>query len=573
MKRLLKWIIPLLLVVLIITSAFWYMLVYDRSTVQDFLNAQARNSAKDGHFDTATWFYNLSYKLSDKNQNVAIELAEIYKSAGNYTKAESTLTTAIANGGSSDLYIALCKTFIEQDKLLDAVTMLENITDTAVKAELDAQRPAAPTVDQAPGFYSEYITLNFTSEGGDLYITTDGEYPSTASQPSNGTITLDGGETKIYALCVAENGLVSPISIFNYTIGGVVENVTLADPAMDALVRSQLSFGENTQISTKDLWTIKELTVPAGVTSLADLKHFIYLEKLTIDGINLSDLSTLAGMTKLQELTITNGSISSSLSVLSNLTELNRLTISGCGLSSLADITKLPAITHLNLSNNAISDISTLANMSTLEQVNLSDNAVKDPTPLAGLGNLNELNLSNNILSSISALGSCTALTTLDVSGNGLNDIGPVGKLVNLVSLAANNNTLTNVDALAACTKLEKLNISHNGIASLAGLSGITSLKELDFSYNKVTSIPNFGDGSALVRIVGDYNQITDISALGSLYNLNYVFLDYNPDLSDVSALISCSRLAQLNVFGTQVSTASVTPLIDMNVLVNYDPT
>jgi len=39
MKRIMKWVFPLLLVALLIGSAGWYMFVYDRSTVQDFLNA------------------------------------------------------------------------------------------------------------------------------------------------------------------------------------------------------------------------------------------------------------------------------------------------------------------------------------------------------------------------------------------------------------------------------------------------------------------------------------------------------------------------------------------------------
>ncbi len=573
MKRLMKWIIPLLLVVLIITSAFWYMLVYDRSTVQDFLNAQARNSAKDGHFDTATWFYNLSYKLSDQDQNVAIELAEIYKSAGNYTKAEATLTNAIADGGTAELYLALCKTFVEQDKLLDAVTMLENIADPDIKAELDAQRPAAPTVDQEPGFYSEYITLNFSYQSGSLYVSTDGDYPSTATGPSSGSVTLEGGETKIYALCVADNGLVSPISIFNYTIGGVIEDVTLADPALDALVRSKLSYGENNVITTKDLWSITELELPAEVTTVEDLKYFIYLEKLTMDGLNLPDLSALSGMTKLQELSITNCSISSSLSPLNKLSSLTRLTLSGSSISTLAEITALPALTYLDLSDNAIGDISTLANMTALEEVNLAQNAITNPAPLSGLANLKKLDLSSNKLSSISALSSCTALTDLDVSGSGLTDLSPVGKLTALHSLRAHHNALTNVDALSACTALEEVDVSHNQITSLGGLSGIDTLRELDFSYNLVTSIPNLGEGSELVKIVGDNNQVTDISALAGSSFLNYVFLDYNPDLSDISALTSCGVLVQVNAFGTQVTSESVAPLLDMNVIVNYDPT
>ena len=573
MKRVMKWIIPLLLVGLLISSAVWYMLVYDRSTVQDFLNAQARNSAKNGHFSTATWFYNLSYQLSDKNQDVAIELADIYRSAGNYTKAEYTLTNAIAKGASADLYVALSQTFVEQDKLLDAVTMLDSIPDAAIKAELDAMRPAAPTVDLAPGFYSEYVTANISGSGGALYVTTDGRYPSTAAQPSSGVVALEGGETKVYAISVAENGLVSPISIFNYTIGGVIEDVTLADPAMDALVRSQLSLSADAVISTKDLWTITELTVPAEVTTLEDLRYFVTLEKLTIEGRSIADLGMLAGMGQMKELTIRNCILSAPLSVLENMKSLEKLTISGSGLSSLDDLAGLTSLVALDLSDNAIGDLSRLSGLTGLEELYLSGNAVKDLTPLSGMTVLSVLDVSRNALTSIAPVASCTRLNKLYLNGNAVSDISPAGQLLSLTDLSAANNALTNLNGLSGCTSLSKLDVSNNQITTLEGISGISSLTELSFANNQVTSIPDLGSESLLVRIVGDYNKLTDISALGGMPNLNDVFLDYNAELTDVSTLTSCPLISQVNVYGTGVAVDSLTGLIDMGVVVNYDPT
>ena len=85
MKKIVKWILPLLLICALIASAVWYMFVYDRDTVQDFLISRARICAQRGDFEGATRFYDLSYQLSEQDQNVAIELADIYRSAGNYT--------------------------------------------------------------------------------------------------------------------------------------------------------------------------------------------------------------------------------------------------------------------------------------------------------------------------------------------------------------------------------------------------------------------------------------------------------------------------------------------------------
>jgi hypothetical protein len=244
MKKIVKRIIPFLLIVALIASAVWYIFVYDRETVRDFLMAQARSCAQNGHFEAATWFYDISYEFAGEDENVAVDLAQIYKDSGNYTKAERTLVSAIADGATSELYIALCQTYVEQDKLLDAVNMLDKVADPAIKAELDALRPAAPQPDFAPGFYSQYISLNFTAAGGTLYVSTDGQYPSTADTPCVTPVALEGGETKIYAITVGSNGLVSPLSILSYTVGGVIEAVEFADAYIEELIKDQLMFGE-----------------------------------------------------------------------------------------------------------------------------------------------------------------------------------------------------------------------------------------------------------------------------------------------------------------------------------------
>ena len=115
MNKIVKRIFAFLLICMLIASAVWYMFVYDRDTVRDLLSNMARSCAQHGNYDGATWFYDLSYQISDQDQNVAIELAEIYKSVDNYTKAEFTLANAIADGGNAELYKALCKTYVEQD--------------------------------------------------------------------------------------------------------------------------------------------------------------------------------------------------------------------------------------------------------------------------------------------------------------------------------------------------------------------------------------------------------------------------------------------------------------------------
>lgn len=573
MKKIVKRIIPLLLIVALIASACWYIFVYDRDTVRDFLMAQARSCAQNGHFEAATWCYDISYEFAGEDENVAIDLAQIYKDSGNYTKAEYTLVSAIADGATAELYIALCQTYVEQDKLLDAVNMLDKVADPAIKAELDALRPAAPQADFAPGFYSQYISLNFTHEGGTLYVSTDGEYPSTADTPCVTPVALEGGETKIYAVTVADNGLVSPLSILSYTVGGVIEEVEFTDAYIEELVVQQLMFGQYTTIYSNDLWSITELTVPAEATELSDLRHLLYLEKLSLRDHQIADLSFLEGMNHLKSLDLSGCAIAADLSILGTLPALEELTMEGCSISSLAFLEGAPSLKKLDLSRNAVGSLSVLAAIPTLRELDLSDNAVADPGPLAGLTELTSVDLSENVLTTVAPLGSCTKLTSLDVSENKLTDIAAVRSLTALTSFRAEKNQIADCTPLAVCTELRTLDVSNNLITDITSFSSLTKLTELDFSYNQAAALPELPASAALVTIDGSYNQLTTLEQLDKLDALNYVYMDYNAEVSKIAFLADNPNMVQINVYGTKVPSSQANKCIDRSIIVNYDPT
>ena len=159
MKKALKIIVPLLLAIAVICSMLWYFLVYDRAFTKDMLLWSARTLEQDGKHELAAWLYNITYQQASYEDDIAIELANQYKTIGNYTKAEYTIAEAIATKPTAELYIALCNLYVQQDKLLDAVALLDTIANPQIKAELDAIRPSAPILTPEPGFYSQYITV------------------------------------------------------------------------------------------------------------------------------------------------------------------------------------------------------------------------------------------------------------------------------------------------------------------------------------------------------------------------------------------------------------------------------
>lgn len=570
MNKAIRIILPIFLALVILLCTAWYLFVYDRPFTIDVLLSCARYSESQGNHEVATWLYNLAYSQASDNDSIAIELADQYKASGNYTKAEYTLVNAISDGGGIDLYIALSKTYVEQDKLLDAVTMLNQITNKEVKKALEAMRPKAPVASPDAGFYREYISVTVQSEEPYLYVTGDGSYPSTKNLSNNQPIDLVDGLNTIAAIAVAENGLVSPLTKFEFTVGGVVKEVQFVDEAVKLEVCRLLSLDKDQTIYTNQIWTILDFTMPKDATSYADMVHFSYLEKLKIaDGLS-SHIPYLKSLIGLKELIISDTAVSSDdLAIIGNLPALESLTLQNCSLSNIDQLALAKKLTYLDLNNNVLRDISALSSLAKLKELHLQHNAIVDASALSRLTNLTKLNISSNALTSLSPLSGLTTLTNLDASTNTITELGAMGNLTGLTTLNLSHNHLTDISVLSACTALTELNVSNNMLESVNCISSLKSLTRIDFSFNKVTALPKL-ENSSLVSVNGANNAITNIDSLGGLKQLNTVNMDYNAGLKSISALANCRNLVQVNVYGTKVT--SVKDLTDNGIVVNYNP-
>jgi len=576
MKRTVRILVPLVLTMVILLCTCWYLFIYDREFTRDMLLHAARSFDSKGNHTVAAWFYDCAYKQAGNNDAVAIELAEQYKNTGNYTKAEHTLTKAIADGGGVELYIALSKTFVEQDKLLDAVKMLDNVNNADVKAQLDMLRPASPTCSPDPQssnyYFTQYITVTVAAEKGTLYVSSNGEYPSTQKDLYTNGIQLNEGKTTIHAIAVAENGLVSPSAIFPFTVGGVIEDVTFTDAAVEAAMRELLQVSAEKVLRTDALWTIKEFTVPSNAANWGDLAHLAFVEKLTVDAGAAGQLTHISSLANLKELHISNTTVSAEeLIFIGKLPNLQKLTLTNCGLSTVNGLDAAKELLSLDLSNNSIRNISPLGGLKMITQINLSHNALDDLTALSTLSTLTELDISYNGLTTLSPITSLTGLKTLIANDNVLTDLVGFQQLTALQKLVFSNNKIADISSLSTCTELTDLEFANNSVKDISILGSLNKLVNLNFARNSVSTLPKWDTNCALVNIDGSHNKLSSLEQLSGLKHLNNVFMDYNSSISSVKVLANCPTLIQVNVFGTKVR--NVSDLTSMSVIVNYDPT
>jgi len=555
MKKFFKVLIPILLAFSLIFGAYWYLFVYDQDFTRDMLLSVARYFEGKGNLSTASWFYDQAYAHGDGRDDVAIELSRQYIRSGNYTQAEVTLNKAIKDGGGAALYIELSKIYVEQDKLLDAVQLLDNIPNAAIREEIAAIRPEPPSSSHTPGFYNTYIELSLNAPSGKLYANAMGEYPSVKKDLYRVPLKLHDGENVLYALSVAENGLVSPLSIYSYTIGGVVEKVNFKDDAIENAVRQKLMVSASKTLYSNDLWSIEEFVVPEDALYYDDLRYMIYLESLSIDNGSAGQLSFIEKLTNLKSLSIVNTPVSSDeLDAIGKITSLQSLTLNGCSLSTTAGLEKLSSITYLDLSNNAIRNISALRSMPLLQELYMSTNALQDLNALSNCTQLTYIDVSHNAIASIDPIAHLESIAHLNLSNNSISNLSQIGKMTGLQELFISYNGLVGISQLETCTSLVRLDVSHNNIESIDVLGKLTNVMYLDFSNNKVKSIPKFQSDSKLVTIDGSYNELSDLSGLRGLKSLNKVVMDHNAKISKVSILKDCPLLSQVDVFGTKVS-------------------
>ena len=142
----------------------------------------------------------------------------------------------------------------------------------------------------------------------------------------------------------------------------------------------------------------------------------IELTELDLNGMGLTDeeIAPLRYMTNLHTLHL--GETQFSNNQISNI-------------SSLAGLTNLE---RLVLRNNLISDIAPLAGLTNLTWLDMQSNQISDITPLAGLTNLTLLDLWNNQISDITPLTGLTNLHTLSLGFNQINDWSPVEHVENV---------------------------------------------------------------------------------------------------------------------------------------------
>lgn len=250
---------------------------------------------------------------------------------------------------------------------------------------------------------------------------------------------------------------------------------------------------------------VKHLDIQLAHIDLVPLcKNFPDLEELslTYGNAEFSIPKEIKQLTKLQKLSIKQGTLTNVSDEIKSLTNLKSLELDGLGFEELPiQFTTIPNVKEVTLKNFYM--LTTLPeeikNWKALEKINfkfcfkgreeksfedeffIEDKPNALPIAISGLKNLKEIRLEFCPIQNLDPLAELTHLEEIHITQAKLNTIDAVKNLTNLKKLDVKSSyELNNVDAVSELVNLEYLDISNSKITGLEPLHKLTKLEYLN---------------------------------------------------------------------------------------------
>ena len=323
-----------------------------------------------------------------------------------------------------------------------------------------------------------------------------------ASLQNLGLLVLENGTMKrdtwteqfsevIFALDFPEKSTVTPVDSQTERIPGTY--VRIPDPNLRAAIAEVLGKTLNEIITAEDMATLTDLTaIGKGIHGLEGLESATNLTVLRIGHNPISDISPIAGLTKIQELYFNDTQVAD-LSPLSGLRDLDTIGAAITHISNLEALVGLTKLRKLDTIHSDISDLSPLAGLTNLTRLLLYDCKVTDLSPLKGLTKLRWLGFPHtNNITDFSPLSGLTELRHLDLFHTEISDLSPLAGLVNLETLILDENQIVDVSPLASLHNLKTLYLHVNNIEDFSALDDIRKKIEV-FTWHRNPGYPQGG--------------------------------------------------------------------------------
>jgi internalin A len=312
------------------------------------------------------------------------------------------------------------------------------------------------------------------------------------------------------------------------------------NPELAAELARFLSLQPGSMPTPEQLSTVMGLST-RGLKSLGGVECLPKLGTLTLVDATVTDLSPLAELQSLHELSFSEStapvltsmgaasarlstltikaSAYSELSSLAAFTSLTTLNLTGNGIVSLDALPALPELKKLVLDGNALDDLSQLQALSALEELSVRDNALVSLADLNGHPGLRYLTADRNQIASLEDL-ELSALTGLELAENLIESPGSLKGISNLVAFGLASNPLQRLTGLADAPRLRRLALASSPLEELGELATLNALEELDLGQTAVQDLSPLAALTTIKSLRLEGSEITDLEPLRDWTNL-----------------------------------------------------
>ena len=412
----------------------------------------------------------------------------------------------------------------------------------------------------------EGISITFTVTAGDGTLSTTRTTTDTNGRAQS-ILTL-GPNLGTNTVSVSAAGIERTVT-FNAVVEAAID---LFDASLRAAVETALRKAGGDPIIPSEMATLTHLEAPeAGVRNLTGLEHATNLTYLDFWKSLVSDISPVAGLTKLTHLGFAANNVISDISALAGLTNLTALWVNGNNISDISPLAGLTKLTHLGLSENSISGISALASLTNLTLLKLDNNSISDLSPLVantGLGSRTEINVKGNPLSYLSIHTHIPALQSKGVTVEFDNQAHPA-----LLKISGDNQKGASFAPLSQPFVVEAQDANGSALAGLSvrfavtaggGTLSTTSTRtdENGRAQSTLTLGPHLGANTVQVSAAGIESTVTfyaipdtesspiiaDVNSDGSVNVLDLILIASNLGNAGTNLAADVSRDGVVNI-------------------------
>ncbi len=155
----------------------------------------------------------------------------------------------------------------------------------------------------------------------------------------------------------------------------------------------------------------------SSIQDLTPLSGLTKLYRLDLSGNNITDISALASLTNMQELSLYNNFNLTSIGAVSNMKKLTYLNLCSVDVKDLSPIRNLTKMRSLHLINVQVNNLDDLVNMSNLQTLMVFDMPLIDMNGIKGKQALKSINMAGTKMTDYSVLKTLPALVKLEIDG------------------------------------------------------------------------------------------------------------------------------------------------------------